>query len=223
MVLAKGLSLTRRRTLVETARRGGDLDPDEAMAVRVVEYEIPDRDGANETICLVTTVLDPADIPAPLLAAAFHERWQKGTGNGEVKTTLRGAGGILRSKSSEMVRQEVWAILLTHHAIRKVMTDAAEEADADPDRLSFIRALRVIRRHITGRRIFSLATRENRRPCLPRHPPRNPIHHRTCPVSSNEPATTVTSSNATPTPSPVTPDRQRSSFRESPNSMALAR
>lgn len=155
VVLAKGLSVSRRRTLVETARRGGDFDPDEAMAVRVVEYEIPDRDGTNETVCLVTTVLDPADIPAPLLAAAYHERWQEETGIGEVKTTLRGPGGILRSKTPEMVRQETWAMLLTHHAIRKVMTDAAEEADADPDRLSFIRALRVIRRQITGPADFS--------------------------------------------------------------------
>jgi hypothetical protein len=155
VVFAPSLSSFRRNALVTAARAGAPLDPGWAMAVRVVEYEIPNRDGAHETICLITTLTDPTDAPAPILAAAYHERWAEETGIGEVKTTLRGPGGILRSKTPEMVRQETWAMLLTHHAIRKVMVDAAEEADIDPDRLSFIRTLRIIRRQITGPADFS--------------------------------------------------------------------
>jgi Insertion element 4 transposase N-terminal/Transposase DDE domain len=157
VVLAHGLSASRRRHLVTAARRGEELDPAEAMAVRVVEYEIPDRegDGKGEVVCLVTTVLDPTDIPAPYLAAAYHERWQEEIGIGELKTSQRGNGRVLRSKTPELVRQEVWAMLLTHHAVRRVIAAAAEEADVDPDRLSFIRALRVIRRQITGPADFS--------------------------------------------------------------------
>ncbi|WP_044887443.1 IS4 family transposase [Frankia torreyi] len=157
VVLAGGLSAGRRRNLVENARHGVELDSAEAMTVRVVEYEITDRgDGdGTETICLITTVLDPADTPAPLLAAAYSERWQEEISIGELKISQRGNGRVLRSKTPEMVRQEVWAMLLTHHVIRKVMADAAEEVDIDPDRLSFTRALRVIRRHITGPADFS--------------------------------------------------------------------
>lgn len=155
VILAGGLVASRRRHLLDTARHGGGLDPAEAMIVRVVEYEIPDRDGSGEVICLITTVLDPTDIPAPYLAAAYHERWQEEIGIGELKSSQRGNGRILRSKSPKMVRQEVWALLLTHHAIRRVIANAAEETDIDPDRLSFIRALRVIRRQITGPADFS--------------------------------------------------------------------
>jgi hypothetical protein len=49
-----------------------------------------------------------------------------------------------------MIRQELWGILLAHYAIRALMTEAAHDADIDPDRLSFIRSLRVIRREATS-------------------------------------------------------------------------
>jgi hypothetical protein len=151
VVFASSASRGQRKTLLDTARTTTDLDPDEATAVRVIEYEVPDRDGngTGELICLLTTILDYTDTPAPLLAAAYHERWQIEIGIGEMKTSQRGPGRILRSRTPDLIRQEIWALLLTHYAIRKIMTDAAEEADIDPDRLSFINALRVIRRQIT--------------------------------------------------------------------------
>jgi hypothetical protein len=57
---------------------------------------------------------------------------------------------VLRSKSPEMVRQEIWGILLAHYAVRALIAEAAHDADIDPDRLSFIRSLRVIRREADG-------------------------------------------------------------------------
>jgi hypothetical protein len=57
---------------------------------------------------------------------------------------------VLRSKSPEMVRQEIWGILLAHYAIRALMVEAAHDADLDPDRLSFMDSLRVIRREADG-------------------------------------------------------------------------
>jgi hypothetical protein len=65
----------------------------------------------------------------------------------ELKTHQRGPGVVLRSKSPELVRQEVWGMLLVHHAIRVLMHQAALNGEVDPDRLSFTRSLRVIRRH----------------------------------------------------------------------------
>jgi len=61
-----------------------------------------------------------------------------------------------------MVRQEIWALLLTHSAIRTLMCHAADEADIDPDRLSFIRSLRVVRRHVTDQAAFSSSTTARR-------------------------------------------------------------
>jgi hypothetical protein len=121
----------------------------------VVEYEIPDREGngTNELICLIS-ILDPSDATAIELATAYHERWEAETSFREKKTYLRRSGRVLRSKSPDMVHQEIWALLLTHHAIRRLMCHAADEAGVDPDRLSFMRSLRVIRRQVTDQADF---------------------------------------------------------------------
>jgi hypothetical protein len=132
-------------------------EPDDATLARVVEYDVPDREGSgkNEIVCVATSLLDPLAAPAAEIAACYHERWEEETVLAEIKTYLRGPGRILRSESPNLVRQEVWALLLTHYAVRRTMTAAADEAGADPDRLSFIRSLRVIRRQVTGPADFS--------------------------------------------------------------------
>jgi hypothetical protein len=139
-----------RRALTEAARRGEDLDPDRARPVRVVEYEVTDRDGGakDEWIALVTTITDRRRAPAAVLAAAYHERWEHETGNAQLKTCLRGPGRILRSQSPDMVKQELWGYLLTHYAISALVCTAATAAGIDPDRVKFKRAVRVIRRRV---------------------------------------------------------------------------
>jgi hypothetical protein len=132
------------------------------IPVRVVEYEIEGRAGSDEIFCLVTTITDPQDVPAAELAAAYRERWEFETSLDELEIHQRGRGRILRSKSAEMVKQEIWALLLTHYAIRDLICQAAEETDIDPDRLSFIRSLRVIRRQVTDQAAFSPRTAQNR-------------------------------------------------------------
>jgi hypothetical protein len=132
------------------------------IPVRVVEYEIEGRTGSDEIFCLVTTITDPQDVPAAELAAAYRERWEFETSLDELEIHQRGRGRILRSKSAEMVKQEIWALLLTHYAIRDLICQAAEEADIDPDRLSFIRSLRVIRRQVTDQAAFSPRTAQDR-------------------------------------------------------------
>jgi hypothetical protein len=77
------------------------------------------------------------------------------TALGELKTTQRGPRQVLRSKSPELVAQEVWAHLLFHYALRALMHTAALQADLDPDRLSFIASLRVVRRQVIATPAFS--------------------------------------------------------------------
>ena len=134
--------------LVDAARAGQDLDPQKARSVRVVEYEVPDRDGdgTDEIIALVTTILDFRDAPARVLAAAYHDRWEHETGNAQLKTCLRGPGKILRSQSPDMVRQEIWGYLLTHYAVSALICTAATAAGIDPGRVKFKRTVRIIRR-----------------------------------------------------------------------------
>ena len=97
---------------------------------------------------MLTTILDPQRAPAAELAALYHERWEIEVALAELKTQLRGARVVLRSKTPELVRQEVWGLLLAHFAVRGLMHEAALQANEDPDRLSFSHAVRVIRSKI---------------------------------------------------------------------------
>ena len=95
---------------------------------------------------MATTILDSGKAPAGELAALYHERWEIETAFDELKTHLRGAQIVLRSKTPDLVRQEFYGLMMAHFAIRGLMHEASLKADQDPDRLSFLHAVRVIRR-----------------------------------------------------------------------------
>lgn len=118
------------------------------VRVRVVEYRLEGVAEAEPLYRLLTTILEPARAPAAELAALYHERWEIEGAFAELKTRLRGARAVLRSKTPELVRQEVWGLLLAHFAVRGLMHEAALLADEDPDRLSFSHAVRVVRRKV---------------------------------------------------------------------------
>jgi hypothetical protein len=118
------------------------------VRVRVVEYRLEGIAGAEPLYRLVSTILDAAIAPAAELAALYHERWEIEAALAELKTQLRGARVVLRSKTPELVKQEAWGLLLAHFAVRGLMHEAALQADEDPDRLSFSHAVRVVRRKL---------------------------------------------------------------------------
>ena len=127
------------------------------ITVRVIEYSLthPSREKGEAPIRLITTLLDPSEAPALELAALYGERWEEESAFDELKSHQRGAGRVLRSRSPEMVIQEIYAHLLVYYAIRALINQAAEPAELDPDRVSFIRSLRVIRRQVTDQAAFS--------------------------------------------------------------------
>jgi len=118
------------------------------VLVRVINYRLKDVPGAEPIYRLITTILDPAQAPAKELAALYHERWEIETALDELKTHLRGAQIVLRSKTPELVEQEFWGLLMAHYAIRGLMHEAALKADQDPDRLSFLHSVRVVQRRM---------------------------------------------------------------------------
>ena len=118
------------------------------IRVRVLEYRLEGVAEAEPLYRLVSSMLDPAQAPAAELAALYHERWEIEGALAELKTQLRGARVVLRSKTPVLVRQEFWGLLLAHFAVRGLMHEAALQADEDPDRLSFSHAVRVVRRKV---------------------------------------------------------------------------
>ena len=118
------------------------------LVVRVIDYRLKDVEGSESLYRLITTVLDPEQAPAKELAALYHERWEIETTLDELKTHLRGAQIVLRSKTPDLVRQEFFGLLMAHFAIRGLMHEAALKADEDPDRLSFVHSVHVVQRRM---------------------------------------------------------------------------
>ena len=135
------------------------------IPVRVIEYTVTDRTGSRgpEVFRLITTILDPEDVTAAELAAAYQQRWEYEIALKEIETQMLESGSGLRSKSPGLVRQELWGLLLAHYAIRSLMTEAAASAGLDPDRLSFMRSINVVRRQVTGQAAFSPQTAHQRK------------------------------------------------------------
>jgi hypothetical protein len=111
------------------------------VAVRVIEYSIRDDDGTSEVFALITNLLDPDDAPALELARNYSERWHIELLFRLVKVDLRTPGGILRSRSPQGVRQEIWALLCLYQALRTLITRTALIARLDATRISFPPAL----------------------------------------------------------------------------------
>jgi hypothetical protein len=121
-----------------------------AVAVRVIEYRLEGVEGAEPLYRLATTIPDHERAPAAELAAIYHDRWEIETALDELKTHLRGAGIVLRSKTPNLVRQEFYGLMMAHFAVRGLIHEAALKSGDDPDRLSFLHAVRVIRRKMAA-------------------------------------------------------------------------
>lgn len=141
-VFADGSFLAKIFEISNFKRRGAGL------VVRVVEYTIDDGRTNDTEYRLITTMLDPAEISATEMAVGYSQRWEIENVFDELKTHQRGPRLVLRSKSPDLVQQEIWGHLCCHYAIRAVMWEAAIHAGTDPNRVSFVAALRIARRSI---------------------------------------------------------------------------
>jgi hypothetical protein len=143
-------------TWLAELRPGGNVGRTTApVTIRVIDYQLDDGRLNDTTYRLFTTLLDPDEAPAIDLAVAYAQRWEIESTFDELKTHQRGARTVLRSKSPELVLQEIWGHLCCHYAIRTLMWEAADHAHVDPDRVSFVAALRIARRSISAARDFS--------------------------------------------------------------------
>jgi hypothetical protein len=114
--------------------------------VRIISYQVTDErlGEVGQVYRLVTTLLNPRVAPALELIGLYHERWEVELVIDEIKTHERVQRKVLRSKTPEGVRQELYGLFLAHYAVRALMAQAAVEAELDPDRLSFTEGLFVL-------------------------------------------------------------------------------
>ena len=119
----------------------------ERLLVRVIRYTITDPalPGYGKEHRVITTLLNPRLAPAHEVACAYHERWEVEVVIDEIDTHQRLVGRTLRSLTPVGVIQELYGVLLAHYAVRVLMHEAALRVDMDPDRLSFVHALEVVR------------------------------------------------------------------------------
>lgn len=133
--------------------------PPEGHVVRIIEYTVTVRAAGGATrielFRLVTRLLDHRLAPAAELAALYHERQESENGYAELKTRLRGAAFILRSRSPELACQEMFAFLTACQALCALETEAARHAGIDPGRISFTVTVRVARDHAASHIIIT--------------------------------------------------------------------
>lgn len=105
------------------------------VVVRVVEYGIRADDGTCERFVLATTLTSPEQAPAIELARLHAARWRADTILRLAKVNPHRTGGVLRSRTAEGVRQELWALLCVYQALRRLVTAAAVLPDVTPARI----------------------------------------------------------------------------------------
>jgi transposase IS4-like protein/DDE family transposase len=125
------------------------------VVLRVVEYQV---DG-GEVIRLLTDLLDPLAYPAAELAALYHQRWEAESSYRQIKTFQRGPQQLLRSADPGLVRQEIWAHLVVHHCLIRIIMQLASGGESiDPDRVSFLKVLKHVRRSVVRQSLHAAAT-----------------------------------------------------------------
>jgi hypothetical protein len=151
-LLSDGSYLSRLYASPKHRRRDQD-----GIVVRVIDYRLEDVPGAEPLYRLVTTLLEPTAAPAAELAALYHERWESEGTFAELKVSLPGQRVMLRSRRADLAEQELYGLLLAHFALRRLIHDASQQVGCDPDTLSFLHTVRIVRRHVPFHAAFSPA------------------------------------------------------------------
>ena len=133
-------------SVIEPTGQGKRSAAEQALPVRVIEYQLPGVPDAAPRYRLITSLLDPQQAPALELAALYHQRWQVEAVFDELKTHLRQGRRVLRSKTAELVRQEFYGWVLAHYAVRWLLHEGAARSGKADEELSFIRHVHLVRR-----------------------------------------------------------------------------
>jgi putative transposase len=112
------------------------------VRLRAARVDVRQRGFRTRRYVLITTLTDATAYPAADLAALYRRRWQAELNLRSLKAVLQ--MDVLRGKSPDIVRKEVWAHLLAYNVVRAVMAQAAAQVGVRPDQLSFTGALHAV-------------------------------------------------------------------------------
>jgi hypothetical protein len=104
------------------------------QVMRQVSVDARDKDNRVEQFKVITTILDES-IGGGQIGGLYERRWEGEVDIRSVKSVMK--MDVLRCKSPEMVRKEVWAHLLAYNLLRTVMAVAASASDVEPRKISF--------------------------------------------------------------------------------------
>lgn len=113
------------------------------LTVREVRVSIKQPGFRTKAIVIVTTLLDPAEYSKEELADLYRQRWNNELDLRSIKTTMQ--MDILRCKTPELVRSEVWTHILAYNLIRTVMAQAALTHGVQPRTISFQGTLQTLK------------------------------------------------------------------------------
>jgi hypothetical protein len=111
------------------------------LLMRQVAVDARGRNNRAEQFHVVTTLLD-ASITGGEFGGLYERRWDGEVDIRSIQVTMQ--MDILRCKTPEMVRKEIWAHLLAYNLLRTVMAVAANESHVEPRAISFKGAKQVV-------------------------------------------------------------------------------
>jgi hypothetical protein len=114
----------------------------ESIEVREVLVHVDQPGFRTKSLVVVTTLCDPEEYAAEEIAALYRGRWLVELDIRAIKITLD--MDVLRCKTPEMVRREVWTHLLAYNLIRRVILQSATASGLSPRELSFTAAMQAI-------------------------------------------------------------------------------
>jgi hypothetical protein len=114
----------------------------ETLALREVRTKVTAPGCRVKEVIAITTLRDDETYTKEELLDLYHDRWHAELDLRSIKTQMKME--ILRCKTPDMVRKEIWAHLLAYNLIRKVMAQAAEEHQLTPRQLSFAGAMQTL-------------------------------------------------------------------------------
>ncbi len=113
-----------------------------SIEVREVHVRVSEPGFRTESFVVVSTLTDAAAYTKNDITELYHSRWQAELGIRAIKITM--GMDILRCKTPEMVRREMWTCLLAYNLIRQTILQSARKAGVSPRALSFTAAVQSI-------------------------------------------------------------------------------